>query len=101
MQENTWETVGITLIKKAIGYCKRVMSDEILDDLKYLTTAHALWEKLRTAHEINTPVNQVHLMRQLVVNPLDELKIFAEHIGVFAYTFQLQEPDLFLFSLCF
>jgi len=91
MTDDAW----VTLNKKAITYIKMVVSDEILVDLKGLTIAYAVWEKLRSTYEITTHVNQVHLMRKLITMQLDESKSAAEHISVFTSTLsQLQDSGL-------
>ena len=42
MEDDAWNTLN----KKAITYIKMAVSDEILVDIKGLTTAHQVWEKL-------------------------------------------------------
>ncbi|KAH7281919.1 hypothetical protein KP509_35G003300 [Ceratopteris richardii] len=61
MTDATW----INLNKKAITYIKMTLPDEILVDLKGLTTVFEVWEKLKATYENTTLVNQVHLMRKL------------------------------------
>ncbi|KAH7442033.1 hypothetical protein KP509_03G067800, partial [Ceratopteris richardii] len=51
MSEDAW----FTLNKKAIIYIKMVVSDEILVDLKGLTTSFELWAKLKATYENTTP----------------------------------------------
>ena len=55
--EDITDVTWIQLNKKAITYIKMVVSDEILVDLKGLTTAFEVWEKLRATYEITTPIN--------------------------------------------
>ena len=55
--EDMTNVAWMKLNKKAITYIKMVVSDEILVDLKGLTTAFDVWEKLRATYEITTPIN--------------------------------------------
>ncbi|MCO5606979.1 hypothetical protein L7F22_061170 [Adiantum nelumboides] len=71
------------LNKKAITYIKIVVIDGILVKLKDLATASAMWEKLRSAYENKTPINQVHLMCKLVNLQADESKRASEHLSTF------------------
>ena len=81
--------------KKAITYIKMAIVDDILVDVKGLTTAHAVWEKLKSSHENKSPVNQVHLMRKLVNLDLDESKSVSEHLNAFTGVLsQLQDSGL-------
>ena len=57
------------------------ISDEILMDLKGLTIAFEVWEKLKATYEITTLINQVHLMRKLVCMQLNESKSVVEHLS--------------------
>ena len=60
MPQDAWETLN----KKAVTYIKMGVSDDILLELKGLTYAFQVLEKLRASYENTTPVNQVHLMIQ-------------------------------------
>ncbi|KAH7288390.1 hypothetical protein KP509_31G025000 [Ceratopteris richardii] len=63
--EDMTDAAWMNLNKKAITYIKMAVSNEILVDLKGLTTAFEVWEKLKATYENTTLVNQVHLMRKL------------------------------------
>ncbi|MCO5607411.1 hypothetical protein L7F22_061607 [Adiantum nelumboides] len=65
------------------GYIKMAVTDDVLTDIKRLTIAYAVWEKLTSSYENRTPVNQVHLMRKLVNMELDESKPASEHLNAF------------------
>ena len=43
MENYAWNTLN----KKAITYIKMVVSDEMLVDIKGVTTTHQVWEKLK------------------------------------------------------
>ena len=53
MENDAWNTLN----KKAIAYMKMAVFDEILVDIKGLTTARQVWEKLKTTYKNTTPVN--------------------------------------------
>ena len=83
------------LIKKAITYINMAILDEILMDLKGLTIAFEVWEKLKVTYEIMMLVNQVHPMHKLVCMQLDESKSVVEHLSSFTRTLsQLQDFGL-------
>ena len=91
MEDDAWNTLN----KKAITYIKMVVSDETLVDIKGLTPAHQVWEKLKTAYKNTNPVNQVHLMRKLDCMKLDESKRATKHLSLFTGTLsQLQDSGL-------
>ena len=90
--ENVGNYAWNTLNNKVIMYIKMVVSNESLIDIKGLTTAHQVLEKLKTTYENNTPVNQVHLMRKLVSMRLDESKDATEHLSLYTGTLsQIQD----------
>ena len=71
------------------------VSNEILLELKGLTYAFHVWEKLRTSYENTTPVNQVHLMRKLMRMQLDDSENALEHLSAFTGVLsQLQDSGL-------
>ncbi|MCO5572770.1 hypothetical protein L7F22_026529 [Adiantum nelumboides] len=87
--------------RKTVTYIKMAMTDETVVNLKGLTKAFDVWQKLNGVYENTTPINQVHLMRKLVGMQLDESKSAAEHLSLFtSILLQLQDPGLPPFDWC-
>ena len=79
MAQDAWEILN----KKAVTYIKMGVSDDILLELKGLSYAFQVWEKLKASYENTTPVNQVHLMRKLMRMQLDDSENALEHLSAF------------------
>ena len=91
MENDAWNTLN----KKTVTYIKVVVSNKIRVDIKGLTTACQVWEKLKSTYENTTPANQVHLMRKLVSMRLDVSKRATKHLSLFTGTLsQLQDEGL-------
>ncbi|MCO5580964.1 hypothetical protein L7F22_034839 [Adiantum nelumboides] len=91
MSDEAW----IRLNRKAVTYIKMAMTDETVVDLKSLTNAYDVCQKLNAVYENTTPINQVHLKRKLVGMQLDESKSAAEHLSLFTSILsQLQDSGL-------
>ncbi|KAH7297962.1 hypothetical protein KP509_25G021100 [Ceratopteris richardii] len=55
MSDDAWHNLN----RKAVTYIKMAVSDDILVDIKGITTGSELWVKLKATYENTTPVNQV------------------------------------------
>ncbi|KAH7437249.1 hypothetical protein KP509_05G062100, partial [Ceratopteris richardii] len=54
ISDDAWHNLN----RKTVTYIKMVVSDDILVDLKGITTASKLWAKLKTTYENTTPAEQ-------------------------------------------
>ena len=62
MDDATWKLLNC----KEVAHIYMAVSDEVLGNIKGLTSGHEVWSKLKTMYESTTVVNQVHLMRRLM-----------------------------------
>ena len=75
------------------------VSDEVLGNIKGLTSGHEVWSKLKTMYESTTTVNQVQLMGRVIAAQLEDAKSAAEHISTFnGLLNQLQDVGLQIFD---
>ena len=77
----------------------KAVSDEFLGNIKRLTSGHEVWSKLKTVYESTTAMNQVQLMRRLIVARLEDATSAAERISTFnGLRNQLQDVELQIFD---
>ena len=95
MDDATWKLLNC----KEVAHIYMAVSDEVLGNIKGLTSGHEVWSKLKTMYESTTTVNQVHLTRRLMVAGLEDAKFAAEHISTFNLLLnQLQYVGLQIFN---
>ena len=61
MDDVAWKLLNC----KAFAHIYMAVSDEVLGNIKGLTSSHVVWSKL-TMYDSTTVVNQAHLMRRLI-----------------------------------
>ena len=79
MDDATWKLLN----RKVVAHIYMAVSDEVLGNIKGLTSGHEIQSKLKTMYESTTAVNQVHLMRRLIAARLEDAKSAAKHISTF------------------
>ena len=84
---------------KGVVHIYMAIWNEFLRNIKELNNGHEVWNKLMTMYKWTTLVNQVHLMRRLMVARLDDAKFAVEHISTFnGLLNQLQNMGLQIFD---
>ena len=91
--------IGNCSIVKAVAHIYMTVSDEVLGNIKGLTSSHDEWSKLKTMYKSTTAVNQACMMRRLIAAWLEDAKFSSEHISTFNDLLnQLQDVGLQIFD---